>query len=381
MQYLFLFIILFLLFLVHYMGYRFFIFTFCIKRKIVKRILIASLGILSISFIASAILSHTWPNFFTEILYLVSGLWYGFIANLTIAIDIFLVLIGLSILFKFSFNKLIASRVFLGLAILFTIHGVYCAFSPVLKNVTVSIKDLPDNWENKIIVQLSDMHLGKILGVRFANRVNAKIAIINPEIVVITGDLFDGMDGNLAPFIKPLNNIKAKEGVFFVTGNHEAYIGLDETLGVLGKTKIKVLDDEVALVNGLQIIGVSYPSLEKDIKADINFSSSTASILLFHPPTDIKERQVDHGESYFSPNVNFNTAIDLGVDLQLSGHTHKGQIFPFNFMTKFLFDGYDYGLHSIGDFNLFTSSGTGFWGPAMRTGSRSEIVVITLKRK
>ncbi|MBU4332634.1 metallophosphoesterase, partial [Patescibacteria group bacterium] len=249
------------------------------------------------------------------------------------------------------------------------------------KNLTVSIRDLPEEWEGKTIVQLSDIHLGQIIGTRFMNRVNEKVDEINPEIVVITGDLFDGMNKSLDSFIKPLNNIKAKKGVYYVTGNHETYIGVKKALDTLEKTEINVLDDEVALVNGLQIIGVSYPGLEKDIANDKNYNFNTPSLLLYHAPTDIRIKQIDHNNMYYSPKINFDYAKELGVDLQLSGHTHKGQIFPFNFITNYMYNGYDYGLHKEGYFSIYISSGTGFWGPAMRTGSRSEIVAITLKKK
>ncbi|MCG2692845.1 metallophosphoesterase [Candidatus Parcubacteria bacterium] len=366
---------------VHFVAYRFFIIAFRIRRKRIKKTLFLILGILSFSFIISAILSRVWANGFIKIFYLISSIWYGFMVNFIMAMGLFLIVLIISKISKFKINKVLISRIFLALTVLYSIFGIYSAFFPIIKNLTVSIRDLPEEWEGKTIVQLSDIHLGQIIGTRFMNRVNEKVDEINPEIVVITGDLFDGMNKSLNSFIEPLNNIKAKKGVYYVTGNHETYIGVKKALDTLEKTEINVLDDEVALVNGLQIIGVSYPGLEKDIANDKNYNFNTPSLLLYHAPTDIRIKQIDHNNMYYSPKINFDYAKELGVDLQLSGHTHKGQIFPFNFITNYMYNGYDYGLHKEGYFSIYISSGTGFWGPAMRTGSRSEIVAITLKKK
>jgi predicted MPP superfamily phosphohydrolase len=102
---------------------------------------------------------------------------------------------------------------------------------------------------------------------------------------------------------------------------------------------------------------------------------------LFHTPTDIRQdgTQDRRTTTYWRPDTSFVLSQELGVTLQLSGHSHKGQLFPFNCLTHWKYKGYDYGLHRIRDFNLFTSSGVGTWGPRMCTSSPPEIVVITLK--
>ena len=188
-----------------------------------------------------------------------------------------------------------------------------------------------------------------------------------PEMVLITGDLFDGMDGNLAPIIKPLEDIQTKQGVFFVTGNHETYLGLENTFTTLKNSQLKIIRDEVIDAKGLKLIGISYPerNKKKDVVAILESLKKDylgkPNILLYHTPTNISEIK------------------NQGINLELCGHTHKGQFFPFNLITKLVYRGYDYGLFEMDDYTLHTSNGAGTWGPTMRVGNTPEIVVITLQ--
>lgn len=377
-----------ILFLMHWAIYRFFITVFEIKSKNIKLIVVFSLLFLAVSFVSSTLLVHWYENIVTKSYYFLSGLWLGFVINLLLAAGCFVLVKFIFHFFNKNMNPLLFGGFFVLLAIIYTGIGVFNAVSPKIKNISVEIKNLPVEWSGKKIVQISDVHLGRILGVKFLEKIINKIDEINPEMVVITGDLFDGMDGGLEQFILPLNKMSALKGVFYVTGNHDIYLGLEKSLDALKQTKIAVLDDEVVNIDGLQIIGVSYPvsgekkDIEDKIKGDSNFSLEKPSILLFHSPINIFSNHNNardwHNSMYFYPDVNFQVAKNLGADLQLSGHTHKGQFFPFNLITHFIFGGYDYGLHKDGDFSVFTSSGVGVWGPTMRTWSRSEIVVVTL---
>lgn len=163
----------------------------------------------------------------------------------------------------------------------------------------------------------------------------AQINEIKPEAVVITGDLYDGMDGFLEHLIDPINKLQAPKGIYYVTGNHETYLGVARTFESLKDTKIHILKDELINVDGLQIIGIDYPERgeKKDIPAIIqkfpNFDKNISSILLFHTPTQVEE------------------IAKTGVNLQLSGHTHVGQIWPFGYMTELIFGRYYYGLSTL----------------------------------
>jgi len=389
MQYLFLAIPLSLIFLSHFGVYHFFVTVFGIEQLRMRRVIGIIFFFLSFSFIGSMILVHFWESFLTRIFYAFSGLWIGFLVNFLL----FYALFGIFLLvFKISglnFNLFFIGQVLFAFAVLYSCFGIFNVFYPRVKNIDIEINNLPEEWKGKKIVQLSDVHLGKVLGVNFLNNVVSRVESINPDMVVITGDLFDGVDGDLDVFTEGLNKLKADRGVFFVNGNHEIYLGKEEAVKVLEKTNIRILDDEVVDVDGLQIIGVSFPGFgetkdgKKIIEDNEVFSSEKPNILLYHSPTSIfaDKNNNNHSDIYFSPDVNFDNAKELGIDLQLSGHTHKGQIFPFGFITRLIYGKYDYGLHEEGDFSIYTSSGTGVWGPMMRTGSRSEIVVLNLENK
>ncbi|RLC36883.1 hypothetical protein DRH27_04560 [Candidatus Falkowbacteria bacterium] len=336
---------------------------------------------------ASSVLVHFRQNLITKFLYVGSGLWFGLLINLLLAIGIFWLVLLILKIFKINTNIYWLGYLAIIGAVLYLGFGIYNVYTPRVNNIIVKIKDLPEEWQGKTIVQLSDVHLGIVLEKNFLNSVVSKTNNLKPEIIAITGDLFDGMDGNLEEFIGPLNNLKAEKGVYYVTGNHETYLSTTEVFNILDQTKINVLKDEIVNINGLQVIGISYPELNenKDTKKIIennkNFSLEEPSILLYHSPTGIFSENNSHNDIYFSLNRDFNTVQELGIDFQLSGHTHRGQIFPFNFITKLIYGQYDYGLHYINDFAIYTSSGVGVWGPTMRTGSRSEIVAITLEKK
>ena len=189
-------------------------------------------------------------------------------------------------------------------------------------------------------------------------------------------------------FARPLKLLKAPKGVFFITGNHEIYVGLNRALNVLNQTKIKILHNEVIETDGLQIIGISYPGIKKvnEIKGfeklKQNPSHKVPRILLFHTPTNIRPKGKDGLDQQFStywvPDTNFGFHKQLGINLQLSGHSHAGQILPFGFLTKLIYKGYDSGLRQEGGFYIYTTSGVGTWGPPLRTGNSPEIAAITL---
>jgi len=231
----------------------------------------------------------------------------------------------------------------------------------------VKIKNLPPEWRGKKVVQLSDVHLGRVLGSEFLAHLVERINAENPSMVFITGDLFDGFDGQLDKLVLPLNDLRAPCGVYFVTGNHETYLGTERAYNALRNTPTRILRDEMAVINGMQIIGMGYPERgqSKDVAAVIRglpgFDPRLPSILLYHSPTHIEQVKA------------------AGINLQLSGHAHQGQIFPIQFISRLIYGRYYHGLHVEGDYTLYTSSGAGTWGPTLRTGNRPEIAVICVE--
>ena len=217
-------------------------------------------------------------------------------------------------------------------------------------------------------MHLSDVHLGRILGARFLARCVAKVNTARPAMVAITGDLFDGTDGNLTELVAPLHHLVAPKGIYFVTGNHETYLGVERAYAALRATPVRVLANETVSVDGLQVVGVGFPergqtaSFAERMAMLKGFDPAVPSVLLYHNPNQVA------------------AAKAAGISLQLSGHVHQGQLFPLQFITRLMFGKYYHGLHTEGDFTLYTSSGTGVWEPTMRTGNNPEIAVLHLER-
>jgi len=357
----------FLLFSSHYLIYSSLIKFFAIVNPTSKNILLTIIFVLAVSFILSSILAHWQDNVFTRAFYFISSFWQGLMVNLLMAIALTWLFVWLAKIINLDISSMILAIIFFSLAVVFTGFGYFNAMHPIIKNITVTIPNLPEIWQGKKIVQLSDVHLGHIYRENFMQSVVDKVNNIKPEIVVITGDLLDGMDGDIFVPIQPLNNLETKKGAFFITGNHETYLGVEKIFSVLEKNKIRILKDEVVDIDGLKLIGLSYPvkGKNKDIIARLNLLKdkyfNQPNILLYHEPKKIRE------------------VSQTGVNLQLSGHTHLGQMIPFNLVTKFFYKGYDYGLHKIDDYTLYTTNGVGTWGPPIRTGNKPEIVVITLE--
>ncbi len=209
------------------------------------------------------------------------------------------------------------------------------------------------------IVQLSDIHLGSVSG-RFLPRVVEKTNALNPDVVLITGDLIDSAHRLDTAAVATLNQLNAP--VFFVTGNHERYANIEKVMALLNTTKVKALRNEVVDFDDVQIIGIDNENGVADELRHIEIDPGKFSILLHHRPEGLE------------------AASKAGIDLMLSGHTHSGQIFPFNYYVRRHFR-YIKGLYKHKNLYLYVSAGTGTWGPRMRLGSKSEITLIRLGKK
>jgi len=244
--------------------------------------------------------------------------------------------------------------------------GAYSALSSVnVKRVKVTIDRLSSAASGMRIVQITDVHVGPTIGKAFIDDVVARINSLNADVVVITGDLVDGSVDALREHVAPLGTIKAKHGVYFVTGNHEYYSGADDWMNHLESAlNIKVLRNEhvrIGGADGFDLAGIEDPtSPRSDLKKALaGREAERACVLLAHQPKAI------------------HAADQLGVDLQLSGHTHGGQLFPWNFMVR-LQQPFVAGLHKLTRAQIYVSQGTGYWGPPMRVGAPAEITEIEL---
>jgi len=208
-------------------------------------------------------------------------------------------------------------------------------------------------------VQLSDIHLGSTSPAMLRKIVDQTNAL-QPAVVFITGDLLDNSTRSNRRAVKMLNDIQAP--IFFVTGNHETYVGLERVTQMLAETKVKTLHNEAVNYDGVQIIGVDFGWSVSRLAQELDRikpDDSRYKILLCHNPDAVP------------------AAAGQGINLMLSGHTHYGQIFPFNFIIRLLYERMK-GLHQVDGCWLYISPGSGYWGPPMRLGSHCEITLIDI---
>lgn len=225
-------------------------------------VVMAVLFFLSLSFFLASTLAHWEDTLFTRSLYFISGLWLGFLVNLLLASLVTWCIISTATFFGVhGITPSILATIIFSIAIALSSYGSWNAFHPRVTEVTVHIPYLPEQWKGKKIVQLSDIHLGHIYRERFLQSIVDQTNSLHPDVVVITGDLFDGMDGNLETLAAPLQSLQSVWGTFFVTGNHETYLGIDNTVHALRDTTVRRLDDEVVDIDGLALIGIDRKSV------------------------------------------------------------------------------------------------------------------------
>jgi len=252
-------------------------------------------------------------------------------------------------------------------ALLVTPYGFYEATQIRIEKITIKTPKIQEKAGTVRIVQISDVHIGLIIGKERMEQIADKIRDIKPDILVTTGDLIDGRFNKLKTSIEPLKQINPIYGKFAITGNHEYYAGIDTSIDFMEQAGFEVLRGRGVDVGGIiNIVGV-------DDAAGVNFTNNF-----------IHERTLLSGlpQDKFTILLKHRPVVDRGAvdffDLQLSGHTHKGQIFPFRYIVKIFFPFYT-GLYKISDKSyLYTSSGTGTWGPPMRFLTPPEITVIEL---
>jgi predicted MPP superfamily phosphohydrolase len=245
---------------------------------------------------------------------------------------------------------------------------------PRVKRVRCELARWPATLSPYTIAQVSDIHVGPTIGRPFVSRMVERVNRLHPDLIAITGDLVDGTVRELAGEVAPISKLRARDGVFFVTGNHEYYSGVEPWVREIRSLGIPVLrGSRVAIggAEGFDLAGVDDWSArshdpaghhEEDLpRALEGHDPLRPVILLAHQPRAAIQ------------------AAKEGVDLQLSGHTHGGQIFPFHALAS-LAQPFLSGLHRIGGTAVYVSRGTGYWGPPMRLLAPAEITILELVR-
>ncbi len=247
-------------------------------------------------------------------------------------------------------------------AVITVIYGLaHVVRGPRVRRVAVPLAKLP--IASYTIVQLTDVHIGPMLGREFAAGVVRQVNALAPDLIVITGDFVDGRLAELRQHIEPFRELRARDGVFAVTGNHEYYWNAEAWLEHIRSLGIRVLRNEhLTIADAFQLAGVDDSTAAEDLpRALAGRDPALPLVLLAHHPRTIVR------------------ATPAGVDLQLSGHTHGGQLLPLGWLAR-LFDPHISGLARFGATWLYVSEGTGYWGPPMRVGTTQEITAITLVR-
>ncbi|MEI7296896.1 metallophosphoesterase [Paraburkholderia tropica] len=241
-----------------------------------------------------------------------------------------------------------------------------------VRNVDVPIRNLPAELDGFTIVQLSDIHVGPTIKHDYVERIVRAVNQLDADVVAITGDVVDGSVQHLADHTAPLGRLAALHGVYLVTGNHEYYSGADAWVAEFRRIGLTVLmNQHVVIEHGgarLVLAGVTDytgghfdPAHRSDPQGALRGAPDDVNtrVLLAHQPRSA------------------HAAADAGYTLQLSGHTHGGQIFPWNFLVR-LQQPFTAGLEKLGSLWVYTSRGTGYWGPPKRLGAPSEITRVRL---
>jgi len=242
---------------------------------------------------------------------------------------------------------------------------------PKLEQIRLPIRRLGRGFDGFRIVQLSDLHVSESMPTRFVDAIVDRVNAMQADLVAITGDLIDGDVEDLRERVAPLRRLRAREGLFFVTGNHEYYHGVHAWEAEVKRLGIAVLRNEHRVLrrgaDALVLAGVpDYHGGQFDPSHE-----SRPALAFFRAPEDVPRILLAH-----QPRSVVEAAAQR-VDLQISGHTHGGQIFPFMFFVR-LQQPVVSGLRKLHGIWVYTSRGTGYWGPPMRLGSRPEITEITL---
>jgi predicted MPP superfamily phosphohydrolase len=240
-----------------------------------------------------------------------------------------------------------------------------------VRAIDVPIAGLPQALHGFRIAQITDIHVGATIKHGYVSRIVEAVNALDADMIAITGDLVDGSVGRLAAHTEPLGRLYARHGVFFVTGNHEYYSGAQAWVAEMRRLGLSVLlNEHVVLSHGGEAIVVAGVTDLHAHHFDPAHRSDPALALRGAPQQALKLLLAHQPRSAYA-------AAKAGYHLQLSGHTHGGQFFPWSVLIK-LFEPFSAGLYRLGELRLYVSRGTGYWGPPKRFGAPSEITHLRL---
>jgi uncharacterized protein len=320
-------------------------------------------GVVAVTFIVTTLVGFRYTHPLLRQAYVVSAAWLGAL-NYAVFAAIGCWIIGgpLELLQRPRAAATLASVLF-GAALVTSVYGLINAARIRVTRIAVALPNLPKAWEGRTAALVTDLHLGQVAGPGFLRRIVSRLRALRPDAVLISGDLFDGSPIGLDRLLAGWEGFSAERGVFYVTGNHDEFGERGIFLGAAERAGLRVLHNEKVEVAGLQIVGVhdseaGQPELLRQILRRAELDPQRPSLLLAHRP------------------VNLAVAEAGGISLQLSGHTHSGQFWPWNLVVARIYGKFAYGLSRLGRLLVYTSSGVGTWGPPLRVGTKAEIVLI-----
>lgn len=342
----------------------------------IKKWYIPVFWIIASLFVVGNFMERMYSSALSEWIYRIGSFWLAMMLYLGITIFLIDLVRIANYFFQFlpTFTPVMKFRLGLGvfgLASVIVFAGHINALWINVRQIPLTIPKTVTGVKEVKILMASDIHLGALIGERRERRLLEIVQEQQPDLVLLCGDL---VDGEIAPVLrKKLGNhiqeIKTPLGVYAISGNHEYIGGIDKTLPYLKSINIRMLMDEVVtLPNGIQLVGRNdYSGKDflgngrKQLNELLNNLDQTKPIVVMnHQP------------------YNLNEASDAKVDLHLSGHTHHGQLWPVNFITKAIFE-LSWGYLKKGDTHFYVSSGFGSWGPSVRIGNRPEVVIFQVK--
>lgn len=330
--------------------------------------------LLAAVFIAAKLLESRHSSVITDILNIIGGFWlaymfYGFL--FFILSDI--ILSGFRIAGIINSGNIMLFRkwsfiIILAISSVLIVGGFINAIIPVIKKYNITINKSAGETKNLRIAAVSDIHLGSIIRKRSIKKLSGMLTDMNPDLILLLGDIVDGEIGPVlrGDLLRYFTCPKCNDGLYAITGNHEFIGGGNRTIPYIESKGIRILKDEVVTLNGgIQLIGridrfaSRFYGKERLSLDSLMLKVDTAKpvILMDHQPLHLGE------------------AVAKGVDLQLSGHTHNGQMWPLNIITSRLYE-LSHGYLKKGNSHFIVSSGYGLWGPRVRSGSRSEVLLI-----
>ena len=325
-----------------------------------------AVAILSVTFLTASLLARKYSQFPVRLYYTAAAVWLGFFSFFVLAACASWIVFGAARLLHLGWQQPYIAFVFFGAAILAGLYGMLNSARTRVTRISVKLPNLPASWRGRIAALVTDTHLGHVRGRRFAQRIVSMLARLAPDIVLIAGDLYDGTAVNAPKLAAPWHQIAAPLGAYFIAGNHEEFGDYSKYMSAVQHSGVRVLNNEKVVVDGLQLVGVHHhdsvqPEHYRGILRQAEIDPDVASILLTHAPHHLP------------------LAAEEKISLQLSGHTHGGQYFPFTWITSRIYGPFVYGLQRLGDLLVYTSCGAGTWGPPMRLGTNPEIVLIAFE--